>query len=42
MYIPLSKYSEPKYTRGNELEKKDGTFYKGWYFTDLAGSFFCR
>ena len=40
MYIPLSKYSEPKYTRGNELEKKDGTFYKGWYFSDLAGNFF--
>ena len=40
MYIPLSKYSEPKYTRGNELEKKDGTFYIGWYFTDLAGNYF--
>ena len=40
MYIPLSKYSEPKYTRGSELQKKDGTFYVGWYFTDLAGNFF--
>ena len=40
MYIPLSKYTEPKYTRGLELLKPDGTYYVGWYFTDLKGNIF--
>ena len=40
MYIPLSKYTEPKYTRGSELLKSDGTYYVGWYFTDLKGNIF--
>ena len=40
MYIPISKYSKAKYSRGNDFTKSDGTFYVGWYFTDLAGNFF--
>jgi hypothetical protein len=31
MYIPKSKYSEPKHSRGDFLFKKDGTPYVGWY-----------
>tara|TARA_A100000172_G_scaffold78022_1_gene63080 strand:+ start:103 stop:471 length:369 start_codon:yes stop_codon:yes gene_type:complete len=40
MYIPISKYSKAKYSRGNDFTKSDGTFYVGWYFTDIAGNFF--
>ena len=31
MYIPKSKYSEPKHSRGDFLFSKDGTPYVGWY-----------
>jgi len=40
MYLPESKYSKPKYTRGDELLKVDGTFYTGWYFSSYSGKFF--
>ena len=40
MYIPLSKYTKAKYTRGGELAKSDGSSYVGWYFKDLAGNTF--
>ena len=32
MYLPKSKYGQPKYTRGDEFALSDGTGYVGWYF----------
>lgn len=32
MYLPKSKYSEPKYTQGDLYTKENGEPYIGWYF----------
>lgn len=40
MYLPKSKYSETKYTRGKEYVTKDGKFYTGAYFITYSGKFY--
>jgi hypothetical protein len=40
MYLPESKYSEPKYTRGDEYTLSNGSEYVGWYFIAYTGEVF--
>lgn len=40
MYLPESKYSKPKYTRGDEFRLPDGKMYTGWYFDSYSGRSF--
>lgn len=40
MFLPKTKYSEPKYTRGGKFFLKDGTSYTGWYFTTFKNESF--
>lgn len=40
MYLPKSKYSSPKYTRGNEFILESGKAYTGWYFKTYKGEAF--
>ena len=39
MYLPKSKYKEPKYTRGNEFTFRNGNQYVGWYVELYNGGF---
>lgn len=41
MYLPKSKYSEPKYTRGNDfvVEATNGD-YVGWYFSTYKNEYY--
>lgn len=40
MYLPKSKYSKPKYTRGDQFELLNGTDYIGWYFKTYRDEYF--
>ena len=37
MYLPESKYSDPKFTNGNKYTLKNGDIYTGWYFIAFTG-----
>ena len=39
MYIPKSKYSEPKYTLGGEYILNSGVEYTGWYIKLFNGNY---
>lgn len=40
MYLPKSKYKEPKYTQGYEFLIPSGTPYVGWYFETYKSEYF--
>jgi len=40
MYLPKSKYSKPKYTRGDLFILKNGDAYTGWYFETYDKKYF--
>ena len=40
MYLPKSKYTGPKHTRGGEFALRSGAEYRGWYFEAYTGEFF--
>ena len=40
MYLPKSKYSSPKHTRGGEYKTSTGQEYTGFYFTTYEDRFF--
>ena len=40
MYLPKSKYSPPKYTRGDEFVLDSGKYYTGWYFTTYKNEYY--
>lgn len=37
MYLPKTKYSKPKYTRGDLFTLENGNPYTGWYFETYNG-----
>lgn len=40
MFIPKSKYTEPKYTRGDLLNTSKGAPYTGWYFVAYGSDYY--
>jgi len=40
MYLPKSKYSKPKYSRGERFQLLNGTDYIGWYFKTYKNEYF--